>query len=682
MKRKVIVYQRDLKDCGPCCLLSIIRHYNGNVPLEKIRLDTYATDRGTNAYNLINAAKSYGFEASGIKCQNLNGLNSFPVIAHIILENGLNHYVVIYKIKNEKITIMDPAKGKVVMTKNDLLKIWDKIIIKFHPKHEILNYPMQTNVINFFLKILFQEKKKYLLLIILSILIMICSLVSSFYLKIGDLLISNNQTNILTILFLSFIIITFLKILITFWHNKIYLKLSKSVHKNLVSDFVNHIFSLPLKILQNKTSGESLTRVNELKEIKEFFSEMFITLILDVLLVIASLGIMIILNIKLFLVLLITYIIYTLVTFLFASNINSKIRCFMNQESEYNTCLIENIDMASSIYNLQIKPQINLWLDYKLNNVIKDDYALKKTINIEQTIKLLIKDFGLLLLNTFALYQIIFKDFNLINLITFNTILNWFTASYENILSLIPQYYYLKNTIYKISEFRNIPKDRDKGLLIPKLGNLKIKNLQVTYDNTTKIIKDFSFKIRHKQSYFITGTSGSGKSTLIKCLQKEITNYQGDIILGDVNYRDISSKWINDNFIVINQSEKLYSDTIYENIICHRKISKKQFKRICQICLLDKIIKNKPLRFFSNVSDILTNLSGGERQQIILARNLLKKGQFIIIDEALSEVDIKTEIKIIKNIQKYFKNTTLIYVSHKNLKQYFSNIITMPQNNL
>ena len=85
MKRKDIVYQRDLKDCGPCCLLSIIRHYNGNVPLEKIRLDTYADDRGTSAYHLIKAAKSYGFEANGMKCQNFKNITRLPAIAHVIL---------------------------------------------------------------------------------------------------------------------------------------------------------------------------------------------------------------------------------------------------------------------------------------------------------------------------------------------------------------------------------------------------------------------------------------------------------------------------------------------------------------------------------------------------------------------------------------------------------------------
>ena len=437
MKRKDIIYQRDLKDCGPCCLLSIIRHYNGNVPLEKIRLDTYADDRGTSAYHLIRAAKSYGFEANGIKCQDFKNIKKLPVIAHIILENGLNHFIVIYKIKNDKLTIMDPAKGKVVITKTQFLKLWDNIIINFRPKHEIINYPMQINVVSFFFKILFKEKQKYLLLIILSLLIMFCNLLNGFYLKFGDFLIHNNRTNLILKLFISFIIITIFKTLITFWHNGLYINLNKNIHKSLISDFVSHIFFLPLNILHNKTSGEIITRVNELKEIKEFFSEMFINLLLDVLLVIASCGMLALINLKLFLIIIITYLLYTIISLLFANKVSSKIRQWMDTESEYNTCLIEKIEMATSINNLQIKPQINLWLDYKLSEVIKTDDNLKRLLNTEHVLKSIFKDLGFLLLNTYALYQLLLNKFDLINLITFNSLTNWFSTSYENIIILL-----------------------------------------------------------------------------------------------------------------------------------------------------------------------------------------------------------------------------------------------------
>ena len=99
MKKKYIVKQNDIKDCGACCLLSIIKYYDGNIPLEKIKIDTKTNINGTTAFNLINAAKKYGLNGFGKKLNKIEIENIIlPAIAHITTEKGLNHFVVIYKI--------------------------------------------------------------------------------------------------------------------------------------------------------------------------------------------------------------------------------------------------------------------------------------------------------------------------------------------------------------------------------------------------------------------------------------------------------------------------------------------------------------------------------------------------------------------------------------------------------
>ena len=99
MKKIEVVKQQDLQDCGACSLSSIIKYYDGYVPLEKIREDTYTTINGTTAYHLIEAAKIYGFDALGVKVKDIFDKNIYlPAIAHLTLKNGLEHFVVIYKV--------------------------------------------------------------------------------------------------------------------------------------------------------------------------------------------------------------------------------------------------------------------------------------------------------------------------------------------------------------------------------------------------------------------------------------------------------------------------------------------------------------------------------------------------------------------------------------------------------
>ena len=122
MKKKLLVRQRDIRDCGPCSLLSIIRYYDGDMNLEQIRLDSKTSNKGTTAYNIINAAKKYGLNGYGKKIEKLDDNIPLPVIAHIVTNKGFEHFVVIYEIKKNKILIMDPASGFKKININDLIK--------------------------------------------------------------------------------------------------------------------------------------------------------------------------------------------------------------------------------------------------------------------------------------------------------------------------------------------------------------------------------------------------------------------------------------------------------------------------------------------------------------------------------------------------------------------------------
>ena len=122
MQRKLIVRQNDNKDCGICCLESIIKYYDGYIPLEKLRNDTGTNNKGTNALALLEAAEKYGVTTKGYKSVNLRNNIILPAIAHIVTDKGYNHFVVIYKVTKNKVLIMDPGQGFVKESIESFLK--------------------------------------------------------------------------------------------------------------------------------------------------------------------------------------------------------------------------------------------------------------------------------------------------------------------------------------------------------------------------------------------------------------------------------------------------------------------------------------------------------------------------------------------------------------------------------
>jgi ATP-binding cassette subfamily B protein len=178
-------------------------------------------------------------------------------------------------------------------------------------------------------------------------------------------------------------------------------------------------------------------------------------------------------------------------------------------------------------------------------------------------------------------------------------------------------------------------------------------------------MNNINLNIKKGDKFLIYGKSGNGKSTLMKILLKYFDEYKGIIKINDINLKDISRDTIRNSFSYVSQNEILLSDTIKNNIVLKRDISDKKYNEIIKICKVNEIIDKKPLRGNFLIEEDGFNLSGGERQKIILARGLLKKFNILILDEALSEVGLEEELKIMKEIFKKYSDKTIIYISHK-----------------
>ena len=191
MKNKmVIVCQRDVKDCGVCCLQSIIKYYNGYVPIEKIRLDTYTSMQGVSVYHLLKAAEKYGFDAIAKKIEDKD-LNNIilPAIVHVKYDNGLTHFMCLYEIKGPNYILMDPSKGKIKMTKEEFNKIFTGVVLQFTPKDKIILLEKENSIYSLFIKILIKNKKLCINALLCSVLLTIITIISGMYFKVMNELI-------------------------------------------------------------------------------------------------------------------------------------------------------------------------------------------------------------------------------------------------------------------------------------------------------------------------------------------------------------------------------------------------------------------------------------------------------------------------------------------------------------
>jgi len=682
MRKKIeIVRQRDIKDCGPCALQSIIKYYGGYVSLEKIRQDAYTSGQGTTVYHLLIAAKKYGFDAIAKKSPDKKLNCNLPCIVHVKYETGLVHFMSLYKISSDEVLLMDPAKGKVKMKYEEFTKIFTGVFIELYPKNKIIFLEKESSIYKLFFNIVKNNKKLCLNVFLVSIILTIFTILSGFYFKVGFEMISNNiYLNSLNYVIYLFLIATILKVVFEFLKNYYENHLNKNIDVSILGDFINHIFNLPLKVISSRSSGEIITRVNEIGSIKDLFSQIFITSLMDLILSLAAVIILYNINDKLVLIILLFIILYVLINCLISPYFYQRIKRNLDYQTILNTSLIENIEMISSLKNLSRTNDAVNALEVKCSDVLLDNYTFSQNLNSFNAIKNMVSELMVFVVNTVGFYLIYKGALSYIDLILFNTLMYYFIDPIKNIVSLIPKFNFLRASFNKICDFVDLPEEKVGEIETFESGNVNFQNVSFTYNEYKEIINDLTLVIKKSEKVMLKGASGSGKSTLCQLLQRNFNPTSGSILINGKNILDYSIATIRKNITYVGQKEKLYTDTILNNILFYKEKGG-LFDKVCEVCCIDDIVSKKAFRYDSLIENGQINLSGGEKQRIILARALLDDSKILILDEALSETDYNLERTIIQNIKREFSDKTLIYVSHKKQDDLFDRVINIGQLN-
>ena len=353
-----------------------------------------------------------------------------------------------------------------------------------------------------------------------------------------------------------------------------------------------------------------------------------------------------------------------------------KVNDNIKASTDFNDNIIDGVNTIISTKYINNEANMENRLKRSLKGYLGNYIKFESFINKISFIKGIITDIGMLFIYMLGVYSCFTGKLNLYDLFIYIVLLDYLISPIKEIIDLIPKLLFIKSSIYKLNEF-SIIKDENKSKIRFVNNDIKINNLSFAYNDIDYVIKNLSCTIKKGEKVLLKGTSGSGKSTLCNILSRQLEYDKGDIKIGDTNLNSINIDDYRKNITYIGQKDSLLTDTIYNNINFERKVSDKEFLDIYKMCEIDKIVKKKYNELNTVINESSNNISGGEKQRIILARGLINSGSIIILDEALSEVNLDMEERIIKRILKHFKDQTIIFVSHKNYDGLFKKVINI-----
>lgn len=638
---KYVIRQEEEKDCGASCLASIVKYYNGYVPLEIIRNDTLTDNNGTNFYNIKMAAIKYGFDVMGY--------NNEQIIPPYIVQIKINdcyHFMVIYKITDEYLVVMDPGKGIIKYSKEDFNKIFTGYMLKLIPNGKIVKYDKKNGYLSFLKKLVKNNIKNIIVCFILTIIIIILNLSETYLIK---------EVLIYKVFIKELLIILLIKLSVNWFKNNILIKVNKKINIELVNNYISKYFKLSYKYLYLKSSGDIINRIKDLNKIKNYLVNEVVNFSLNLLMMLIVTIILFIINYKLTIVVILIYII----TFIVCKCINKEILKKYNEliylDNLYMDRVSEYVSKILTINSLNINSFFINKLNDKSKLVANLNFRVDKLNNY---LNIFLEFIGIFVM--IIILGMLYRS-NLDNIIVYILYYNYFKECVYYFITFNVSYSYLKLVIDRINGVYYLKNyDKSKGLEF-KNDDIIINDLSYSY-GLNKVFDKINYKIKVGSKVLIKGNNGSGKSTLINILTKNIDDYNGKVSIG-YDIRDISYNSYLEHISYVNQDSGLFEDSIINNIVLNKEIDNNKLEEIIKILNLDEVIKNKERGINTLIKD---NFSGGEKQKIIIARCLYKCSDIMVFDEAFSEISSNDRINIINKINDVYRDKTIIYVNHFN----------------
>lgn len=450
------------------------------------------------------------------------------------------------------------------------------------------------------------------------------------------------------------------------------IKVANGYAKKLRSSISEKINKLPLKFFDHNLSGDILSRVtNDVDTIAQSLNNSLSTLVSSITLFIGSIIMMFVTNY----IMAITAIVSSLIGFILMFIIlNKSQRYFTARQRELgklNGYIEEIYSGLNVVRSCNAKDETINEFD-KLNDKLYDCNRKSQFLSgLMQPIMGFIGNFsyvavcivGALLVSksvisfgvivAFIMYVRLFTN-PLSQIAQAMTSMQSTAAASERVFGLLEE--------VEMDSENDITKKLDKHKV---KGNIEFKNVKFGYDRDKIIINDFTAKVKAGEKIAIVGPTGAGKTTMVNLLMKFYDINDGDILIDGTSIKELKRDNIHSLFTMVLQDTWLFNGTVKENIIYNQKnVSNKKVEEVCKVVGVDHFIKTLPNGYDSIISDN-DSVSSGQRQLLTIARGMISDSPFLILDEATSNVDTRTEELVQKAMDKLMENKTSFIIAHR-----------------
>jgi len=670
-------------DCGPACLKMIAAYHGKSFPIDYLRKKCFITKEGVSFLGLSEAADSVGFKTMGIKIpfEVLQEKVPLPCIVHW----RHKHFVVVYRIKKDRVWVADPATGLVTYPRNDFERNWAGTIaegksaglaLTVEPSpslYEMEDQPDKEGGFRFLLRY-FKMYRRYFGQLSLGLLIGSCiQLIFPFLTQsIIDIGINNNDLGFIYLILFAQMALIVGRMSVEFIRGWLLLYIGSRVNVAVVSGFLNKLMSLPVAFFDTRLTGDILQRIDDNARIEDFLTSASLSILFSFVNLIVFGIVLAAFSLKIFLVFLAGTCLYILWVSLFLKP-RAKLDDIRFREMSVSSSKLINIINGMQEIKLTQSEISKRW-DWEGHQASLFSLKVKGLglIQYQSAGATLLNEIMNILITIVAATAVLKGQMTLGMMLAVQFIIGQLNIPVNQIIGFFRMSQDAKISLDRLAEVHNMdeeePDSENKVQYMPDDRTIRINNMSFQYEGPRSpfALKDISLDIEPDRITAIVGTSGSGKTTLLKMLLGFYQPVNGNITVGGIHLPDISLRFWRKNTGAVMQDGFLFPDTIAGNIAPgSTTIDEARMRYAVETANIRGFIESLPLGYNTKIGANGHGLSQGQKQRLLIARIVYKDPEIVLFDEATNSLDANTEKAIVENLTEFFRGKTVVIVAHR-----------------
>lgn len=668
-KKVPLIMQMEALECGAASLAMILAYHGKWLPLERVRADCGISRDGSNAKNLVKAAKNYGLSAKAYKLEpeEIKKSDFFPCIIHW----NFNHFVVLCGFKGNDAIINDPSRGTYTASWKEFDESFTGICLYFEKGENFIPSGKPKSILSFAKKRLVGAKSAILFIIIATLIASILGIINlSLSKEFMDTLLVKRSTELIKPLIAAMSVFAFAQITVLAVKEINSYKINGKFAAVSSTNFMWKIFRMPMDFFSQRMAGDIQLRASSNEEIAGIIVNTLAPILLNAIMMIIYLAVMVRYSLVLTLIGVISVVINLIVCSYVSKKRTKILSVLLRDEGKLAATTVSGIDMIESIKASGAENSFfEKWSGYQASvNKQNAEYTnLEVKLGFIPDFVTAVTEIAVLAVGVALVIQGRFTEGSLL---AFQGFLTAFTKPANQLINAGQLLQEMKSDAERIEDVMEYAEDdvlsEVKQEEYDKLsGEITLKNVTFGYSPLSEpIIRDFNMTVKPGQKIAIVGSSGCGKSTVAKLISGLYKPWSGEILFDGKSVSEIDSAVFSGSLAVVDQDVILFEDTIANNIkMWDSSIEDFEMIMAARDAQIHEEIIQRNGGYNYKIYEGGKDFSGGQKQRLEIARVLAQDPTIIIMDEATSALDAKTEYDVVKSISD--RGITTIVVAHR-----------------